>query len=157
MRRRTTEHGRDMECEGRPKGLYTFRSRAGGRWAAAGLFALAAGGLWLALGTSAPRHPEPRPGITGAKVVPAARYLGYERVAAVYAQAAEIPAILDGLHCYCDCSRHSGHRSLLTCFESDHGAACDICLTETAIAYRMTKDDRSLQETRDAIDQLYGR
>jgi hypothetical protein len=89
-------------------------------------------------------------------VVPAARYASYPRVKEVYSQAAEIASVLDGLHCYCDCSRHSGHRSLLTCFESDHGAACDICLTEAAVAYRMTKDGRGLDDVRDAIDELYG-
>jgi hypothetical protein len=157
MRRRTTEHVRDREARGRPRGFQAFRGRAGGLGAAAGLFTLAVGGLWVTLGSSGPKHPDPRPGINGSQVVPASRYLGYERVAAVYAQAAEIPTVLDGLHCYCDCSGHSGHRSLLTCFESDHGAACDICLTEAAIAYRMTKDGRSLQEIRNAIDQLYGR
>ena len=102
-------------------------------------------------------HPDPRSEITGETVAPASRYAGYPRVNAVYAQAAEIAAILDGLYCYCDCSRHSGHRSLLSCFETDHGAACDVCLTEATVAHRMTEDGRSLDEIRDAIDEFYGR
>ncbi len=89
-------------------------------------------------------------------MVSAERYASYPRVSEMYSQAAEVAAVLDGLHCYCDCSKHSAHRSLLTCFESDHGAACDICLTEAAIAYRMTKDGRALDDIRDAIDELYG-
>jgi hypothetical protein len=123
----------------------------------AGLFTLLAGGIWLGLGASATgHHPEPRANLTGATVMPASRYLQYARVREVYSQAAEIASVLDGLYCHCDCSKHSGHRSLLTCFESDHGAACDICLSEAVIAYRMTKAGRSLDEIREAIDELYG-
>lgn len=125
--------------------------------AAIGLFALLAGGIWLGFGLpEGSQHPDPRPGITGATVIPASRYIQYARVSAVYTQAAEIASTLDGLYCHCDCSKHSDHRSLLTCFESDHGAACDICLTEAAIAYRMTKNGRTLDEIRTAIDELYG-
>ncbi len=122
------------------------------------LVLLVAGGLWM--GFTDPHqgshHPEPRPGLTGSTVVPASRYAQFARVSAVYGQAAEIPSVLDGLYCHCDCSQHSGHRSLLTCFESDHAAACDICMSEAAIAYRMTKSGRSLEEIRAAIDELYG-
>jgi hypothetical protein len=103
----------------------------------------------------APVHPEPRPEITGETVVPAERYAAYPRIAAVYRQAAEIAPVLDGLRCYCECDRHSGHYSLLSCFESDHGAACDICLTEAAFAHQMTKEGRSLKEIRKAVDALY--
>jgi hypothetical protein len=71
--------------------------------------------------------------------------------------AADIPQVLDGLYCHCDCSNHSGHRSLLTCFQDDHGAACDVCLTEAALAFRMTGEGRSLKEIRKAVDDLYRR
>jgi hypothetical protein len=94
--------------------------------------------------------------VTAATVIPADRYAAYARVRAVYAQAAEVPQVLDGIHCYCECAQHSGHRSLLSCFESDHAAACDICLTEATIAHRMTREDRSLDEIRASIDELYG-
>src|SRR5687768_6096959 len=76
------------------------------------------------------RHPEPRSGITAAQVVPAQRYSEDSRVARVYAMAVRIPNVLDGLYCHCECSKHSNHRSLLTCFQSDHGSMCDICLGE---------------------------
>jgi len=122
-----------------------------------GLLLLLAGVGWAGMSLSAgSHHPDPREGVTGSTVVSSTRYASYPRVKEVYSQAAEIAAILDGLYCYCDCSKHSGHRSLLTCFESDHGAACDICLTEAAIAYRMTKDGKPLDDIRDAIDELYG-
>jgi hypothetical protein len=88
-------------------------------------------------------------------VAPAARYAAYPRIAEVYAMAAQIPHVLDGIYCYCDCSKHSDHRSLLTCFQDDHGAACDVCLTEAALAFRMVGEGRSLKEIRKAVDDLY--
>lgn len=106
--------------------------------------------------TAAAHHPEPAEGVTAEHVVHADRYTAYPRVATVYAQAAEIPHVLDGLYCHCDCSKHAGHRSLLTCFESDHGANCDVCLSEAALAYQMTRDGKTLDEVRAAIDGLYG-
>jgi len=82
-------------------------------WAVVGVLGFALAGVWMGFGSQGTtHHPEPRVGITGETVVPAARYAGYPRVSGVYEQAAEIAAILDGLYCYCDCSRHSGHRSL---------------------------------------------
>lgn len=126
-------------------------------WVIVGVLCVALVGIWFGFGSAGwSSHPDPRPGINGETVVPAARYANYPRVSAVYAQAAEIASILDGLYCYCDCSRHSDHRSLLTCFETDHGAACDVCLTEATVAHRMTQDGRSLKEIREAIDEFYG-
>lgn len=115
----------------------------------------------MALGLAATRsgnahHPTPRAGLTAADVAPAARYEAYPRVAEVYEMAGRIPEVLDGLYCHCDCSKHSDHRSLLTCFQDDHGAACDVCLTEAALAYRMTTEGRSLKDIRLAVDGLYG-
>lgn len=130
---------------------------AGVPWTVIVLALLVGGGILLASSSSgATEHPDPRPGITGETVVPASRYIQYARVSALYAQAKEVASTLDGLYCHCDCSKHAGHRSLLSCFESDHGAACDICLTEASIAHRMTQDGRSLEEIRQAIDGLYG-
>jgi hypothetical protein len=126
-------------------------------WIVMGLSALVGGAILI--GSNLPSdsvHPDPRPGITGATVIPASRYVQYARVSAVYAQAREIAPTLDGLYCHCDCSKHSGHRSLLSCFESDHGAACDICLSEASIAYTMLQNGRTLDDIRGAIDEMYG-
>ena len=118
--------------------------------------ALVAAAALVVIARPASAHPDPRADITGAEVVDAARYADYPRVAATYRMAAEIAPVLDGLRCYCECDQHSGHYSLLDCFRSDHGAACDICLTEAQVAYRMTREGRSLDEIRTAIDALYG-
>jgi hypothetical protein len=126
------------------------------RYVVAGLAAVV---LLLGLATTrnanAASHPTPRQGLTADHVAPAERYADYPRIAEVYRMAAQIPSVLDGLYCYCDCSKHSDHRSLLTCFQDDHGAACDVCLTEAALAYRMVGEGRSLKEIRRAVDGLY--
>jgi hypothetical protein len=122
---------------------------------------VALGILVLSVGLMATRsanghHPAPRQGLTAADVVPAERYAAYPRIAEVYHMVAQIPEVIDGIYCHCDCSIHSDHRSLLTCFQDDHGAACDVCLTEAALAFRMVGEGRSLKEIRKAVDKLYG-
>lgn len=112
-------------------------------------------GLALVSTRAANAHPEPRAGLTAQHVADASRYAEYPRIAQIYEMAAEIPDVLDGIYCHCDCSKHSGHRSLLTCFQDDHGAACDVCLTEAELAYRMTKEGSALKEIRKAVDALY--
>jgi hypothetical protein len=127
------------------------------RWVVVGLGVVL---LTLALATTRTanaHHPEPRGDLSMAVVESPSRYAEYPRIAEIYQMAAEIPHVLDGLYCHCDCSKHSNHRSLLTCFEDDHGAACDVCLTEAALAYRMTNEGRSLKEIRKAVDDLYRR
>lgn len=44
------------------------------------------------------------------------------KTAAAYQVAQEIPEVLDQLYCYCECDRHMGHVSLLSCFTDNHGA-----------------------------------
>lgn len=111
---------------------------------------------FLAAQDAGATHPEPRANAQAHHVVPQERYTDYPRIAQVYAQAAEIKEVLDGIYCYCECSKHSGHYSLLECFETDHGAACDVCLSEAALAYRMHQDGKTLDQIRDAVDGLYG-
>jgi hypothetical protein len=73
-----------------------------------------------------------------------------------YAAARRIPQVLDALYCHCDCSKHAGHRSLLTCFESDHGAYCDICMGEALLAAELFDQGRSLLDIRESIDRQFG-
>ena len=85
-----------------------------------------------------------------------AHFEGYPRVQAIYRHAKQVPEVLDGLHCYCECGVHSGHYSLLDCFKSEHGAGCDICLTEAAMAYDLHNQGKSLDQIRTAIDNVFG-
>lgn len=116
----------------------------------------AVGYTLIAPPAGAAQHPEPRAGITAGKVQPPERYADDPRVAQVYEEVAQIAAVADGLYCYCHCERHSGHYSLLSCFESDHGAACDVCLNQAHLAYTMTQRGASLGDIRLAIDARYG-
>jgi hypothetical protein len=103
------------------------------------------------------RHPVPRTGMDhSAHVVPAARFEAYPRVAAVYEMVAAVPSIVDGIFCYCNCSDHSGHYSLLDCFASDHAARCDVCLSEATMAYQMSRDGKDLKAIRAEIDSRFG-
>ena len=104
----------------------------------------------------ATRHPEPRPGITAERVLPARIVPPTLGSAEAYAAARAVPAVVDGVYCHCHCSRTLGHRSLLTCFESNHAAYCDICMGEATTAARLAEAGGSLQRIRAAIDSQFG-
>jgi hypothetical protein len=101
-------------------------------------------------------HPDPRPGITAEKILPDFTIPKTPGALEAYAAARRAAGTLDGVYCHCDCSKHAGHRSLLTCFESDHGAYCDICMGEAMLASGMAARGQSLMEIRDAIDRQFG-
>jgi Protein of unknown function with PCYCGC motif len=101
-------------------------------------------------------HPTPRPGVTAVKVLPISFVPRTPGATEAYAAARDAAATLDGMYCHCDCSKHAGHRSLLTCFESDHGAYCDVCMGEAIVAHGMAQQGRPLEEIRTAIDRQFG-
>jgi hypothetical protein len=119
-----------------------------------------AGVLFLTRPARGSTHPQPRSGITAAKVLPdfaIPRNAGGGGGALdAYAAARRSAATLDGVYCHCDCAKHSGHRSLLTCFESEHAAYCDICMGEANLASDMAARGKSLTEIRAAIDRQFG-
>ena len=126
-------------------------------WMVAGGAALALVAVtFLMRPAAAGGHPEPRAGITAAGVLPDAAVPRTPGALEAYAAARAAPAVLDGTYCHCDCSKHAGHRSLLTCFESDHGAYCDICMGEAMLARQLAARGRSLQDIRAAIDAQFG-
>jgi hypothetical protein len=104
----------------------------------------------------APRHPDPRPGVSAQHVLARSQIAGYADQAAAYEAARRYPLVLDGLYCHCDCTEHFGHRSLLTCFESQHGASCDICIGEAILAARMHQQGATLDQIRQAVDAQFG-
>ena len=116
---------------------------------------LAAAIVWRVSAGRGSHHPSPRADITAATIVDAARYASAPEVERVYRMARDIPTVLDGLYCYCECARNFGHRSLLTCFESDHGAGCDVCLQEATIASQMTAQGATLDQIRNRIDAMF--
>lgn len=44
------------------------------------------------------------------------------KAARAYQVAREIPEVLDQLHCYCECDRYYGHKTLLSCYTDRHAA-----------------------------------
>jgi hypothetical protein len=69
-----------------------------------------------------------------------------------YDLAAKIPAVLHQQPCYCYCDR-MGHNSLHSCFESTHGARCDICLKELYYAYSEHRKGMTASHIRRGIMQ----
>jgi len=60
------------------------------------------------------------------------------------------------LPCYCHCDRGQGHKSLHSCFESEHGADCGICINEALMAYSLQKQGVGVSEIRKQIIDAYG-
>src|SRR6516225_3703259 len=67
-----------------------------------------------------------------------------------YELAAKIPGVINQLPCYCYCER-IGHKSLHTCYESNHGAHCGICMKELYYAYQQTKLRKTPAQIRQGI------
>jgi hypothetical protein len=131
--------------------------RIRGPWLTAGISAAVLLGVLLATGREAgARHPDPRPGVTAEMVLGPGEFPRTPGAPEAYAAARALPDVLDGTYCYCECSKHAGHRSLLTCFESEHGAFCDVCIEEALTAARMHREGRSLEDIRQAIDRRFG-
>jgi uncharacterized protein with PCYCGC motif len=73
-----------------------------------------------------------------------------------YAAAKAIPEILAQLPCYCHCDQSLGHKSLHTCFESDHASHCVICIDEALLALKLQKEDHlSPEQIRQTIIAKY--
>jgi hypothetical protein len=71
--------------------------------------------------------------------LPPEQFFGKAREA--YQVAREIPETLAQLPCYCYCDEGHGHKSLHTCYESDHSAHCATCIQEALVAYRLQKQE----------------
>ena len=81
-------------------------------------------------------------------------FTGNKRLA--YQAAKDIPQILAQLPCYCHCDRGQGHKSLHSCFESEHGENCGICIGEALMAYNLHQNRVSVSEIRKQIIDAYG-
>jgi hypothetical protein len=102
-------------------------------------------------------HPEPRPGITAAKVLTRDQLKDHKDAAPVFDMVRQIPEIVDGIRCQCGCASMDGKYSLLSCYEADGMAGhCEICQNEGRLAYRLHKQGKTLKEIRAAIDAKFG-
>ena len=82
-------------------------------------------------------------------------FTGNERLA--YQAAKEIPQTLAQLPCYCHCDKGFGHKSLLSCFETEHGENCGICIGEALMAHNLEKRAKlNVVQIREQIITAYG-
>ena len=82
-------------------------------------------------------------------------FTGNERSA--YQAAKEIPQTLAQLPCYCHCDKGFGHKSLLSCFETEHGENCGICIGEALMAHNLEKRAHlNVVQIREQIITAYG-
>jgi hypothetical protein len=103
------------------------------------------------------RHPEPRPGITAAKVLTRDQLGDHQDAAPVFDMVREIPQVVDGIRCQCGCASMEDKYSLLSCYEADGMAGhCEVCQNEGRLAYRLHKQGKTLKEIRAAIDAKFG-
>lgn len=87
--------------------------------------------------------------------LPPEQFFGKARQA--YQVAREIPQTLAQLPCYCYCDEGFGHKSLHTCYESDHSAHCAVCVQEALMAYRLQKEEGlSPEQIRQRIIKEFG-
>jgi len=75
--------------------------------------------------------------------------------ARAYQIAKEIPEVLDSMYCYCECEKHFGHKSLLTCYVDEHAAHCDICMNEAFMAYELHRQGKDIKTIREAVDARF--
>ncbi len=73
-----------------------------------------------------------------------------------YQAAKEIPQTLAQLPCYCHCDRGHNHKSLHSCFESEHGENCGICIGEALMAHNLHKQGLAVSEIRKRVIAAYG-
>jgi len=68
-----------------------------------------------------------------------------------YAVAARIRKALYQQPCYCHCDRSQGHKSLLDCFASKHGAGCGTCIYEDFYTFEQSGKGKSAAQIRAGI------
>jgi hypothetical protein len=100
------------------------------------------------------KHPDPRPGITSANVLPDDKLPKKTSVREAYAAARAHPEIFDGLACGCGCTGE--HRSLLVCYETEQPTGCWACRDETKLVGDAIAKGKTLAEIRKIIDEKYG-
>jgi hypothetical protein len=121
-----------------------------------------AGGVVLGLLTFAALAPyqlragtaEGAAGITDGLTLDPNQFEGDTRLA--YEAAQKHPELLAQLHCYCGCQEHEGHKNLLDCFRTNHGAECATCMGEAITASQMYESGSPVEQIADALRRQYG-
>ena len=74
---------------------------------------------------------------------------------AAYQTAQKHPELLAQLDCYCGCEQHEGHKNLLDCFRSNHGATCATCTGEAVTAGQLFENGTPVEQIRAILRQRY--
>jgi len=72
-----------------------------------------------------------------------------------YQVAQEHPDLLAQLHCYCGCEQHEGHKNLLDCFRTNHGAGCATCVGEAVMAGQLFENGTPVDQILATLRQRY--
>jgi hypothetical protein len=72
-----------------------------------------------------------------------------------YTVAEKNPLLLSQLDCYCGCYETDGHRSLLDCYRSRHGATCQICTDEALEADRLFNSGMAPAQIKEALRRKF--
>jgi hypothetical protein len=80
-------------------------------------------------------------------------FVGETRAAYLVAQ--KHPDLLAQLDCYCGCEQHEGHKNLLDCFLSNHGATCATCTGEAVTAGQLYENGTPVEQIRAVLRQRY--
>ncbi len=73
-----------------------------------------------------------------------------------YLVAQQHPDLLAQLDCYCGCEQHEGHKNLLDCFRTNHGAGCAICSGEAVMAGQLAESGTPVDQIHKILYQRYG-
>jgi len=78
-------------------------------------------------------------------------------VVPAYEAARKYPATLDQLHCFCECQESMAHRhkTLLTCFTSNHAAGCGICLREALMAAELKEKGLPDDQIENTVESVF--
>jgi hypothetical protein len=75
-----------------------------------------------------------------------------------YRAVREIPVTIAQLPCYCHCDQEFGHKSLYSCFETEHASHCAVCVQEALLALKLEREQKlSPAQIRDTIVAQYSR
>ena len=112
---------------------------------------------WAATRVHRSIHPEPRPGVTGARVLTRLQLDETPALIPVFDAVRAAPRVVDGIGCHCGCSELDGNYSLLSCFEGDGMARhCLICQGQARLATRLHREGKTLDQIRDFVDAEFG-
>jgi hypothetical protein len=103
-------------------------------------------------GTEHAYHKEPPTGPLPPTLSPA-QFAENKGALVTYSIAGKIRQLLYREPCYCACDKEKGHKSLLDCYTSDHGAHCHTCQRAVIFIYEQSRARKTATEIRGEMDK----